>query len=95
VETYQAKTALDVENLRKVLAVALKDEAKLGMDVVKSGAATPAGPGVAGVPLDVTFHWRNNAGVNKKKEAAVRLELSRTAAGWRLGACRATEKVSF
>jgi hypothetical protein len=33
--------------------------------------------------------------VNKKKEAAFRLELARSAEGWGLASCRATDKLGF
>jgi hypothetical protein len=93
VETYQAKSALDVTNLRKVLDIALKPEAKFEASVLKVEAPSVAKPET--VDALFRFEWRNNAGVNKKKDAPVRLELKQAAGGWQLAACRATEKVSF
>ena len=95
VETYQAKTAQDVTNLRKVLDVALKAEAKLEASELKRGAPVARGRLAMEVPLELRFNWRNNAGVNKKKEAPFRLELSKTSAGWKLASCRASEKLGF
>jgi Bacterial Ig-like domain (group 2)/PEGA domain len=94
VETYQAKTARDVSNLRKLLDVALRPEAELTAAEVKRGVAAPVAQNVE-IPLQLRFTWRNNAGVNRKKEAAFRLALSRTSAGWRLASCRAEEKLGF
>jgi hypothetical protein len=94
VEIYQAKTAQDVSNLRKVLDVALRREADFAAAAVKLGPAAPAGQDVE-MPLQLRFSWRNSMGANKKKEAAFRLALTRTGTGWQLASCRAEEKVGF
>jgi hypothetical protein len=93
VQTYQARTAQDVMNLRKILEVAIKPEAEL------AATATPVSAPSSSVPVSVDarlrFTWRNNAGVNKKKEAVFRVELAKAASGWGLAACRATGKLGF
>jgi hypothetical protein len=93
VAVYQAKTALDVTNLRKLLDVALRDEAKLEAAALKMGTPSADKPG--SVDALLRFSWRNNAGVNKKKEAPFRVELEPEGATWKLAACRATEKLGF
>jgi hypothetical protein len=93
VEAYQAKTAQDVTNLRKILEVAIKP----GADLAATAAPVSAPSSTAPVSVDarVRFTWRNNAGVNKKKDAAFRVELAKTPSGWGLAACRASEKIGF
>jgi hypothetical protein len=92
VEAYNAQTAQDITNLRKILDVALRSESDF-----KAAAADPGPPALKGTEasLPLRFSWRNNAGVNKKKDAAFRVELAKTAEGWRLASCRATEKIGF
>jgi serine/threonine protein kinase len=93
VEIYQAKTAQDVTNLRKILEVAIKPGADLGATVAPVSAPSSTPP--VSVDARVRFTWRNNAGVNKKKDAAFRVELAKTPSGWGLAACRASEKIGF
>jgi serine/threonine protein kinase len=93
VGVYQAKTALDVTNLRKLLDVALRAEAQLEAAALKMGTPSADKPG--SVDALIRFSWRNNAGVNKKKEAPFRVELKPEGATWKLAACRATEKLGF
>ncbi len=93
VGAYHAKTALDVTNLRKVLDVALRAESQFEAAAVKMGTPSPDKPG--SVDALLRFSWRNNAGVNKKKEAPFRVELKPEGATWKLAACRATEKLGF
>jgi hypothetical protein len=97
VEIYQPKTAQDISNLRKVLDVAIKPEADFGAEHLKVGAARPPSAVATSVeiPLEIRFSWRNNAGVNKKKDAPFVLELAKGTAGWELASCRASEKISF
>jgi hypothetical protein len=92
VEAYKAQTAQDITNLRKILDVALRGESDF-----KAAAADNGPPALKGTEasLPLRFSWRNNAGVNKKKDAAFRVELAKTAEGWRLASCRATEKIGF
>jgi serine/threonine protein kinase len=92
VQAYQPKTAQDVANLRKILELAIRPGAAFAATAtaVSAPSSTPVG-----VDARVRFTWRNNAGVNKKKDAAFRVELNKGAAGWELAACRATEKVGF
>ena len=94
-ETYQAKTRGDVENLRKLLETALRKEAELAAAEVKRGTVASPGPATAEVPLQLRFSWRNNGGVNKKKEIPFRLELAKAASGWKLASCQSTEKLNF
>jgi hypothetical protein len=93
VEAYQAKTAQDVTNLRKILEVAIKPGADLGATAAPVSAPSSTAP--VSVDARVRFTWRNNAGVNKKKDAAFRVELAKTPSGWGLAACRASEKIGF
>ncbi len=93
VGVYQAKTALDVTNLRKLLDVALRTEAQLAAAAVKMGTQSAETP--RSMDARLRFSWRNNAGVNKTKEAPFRVELKPDGATWKLAACRATEKLGF
>ena len=93
VDAYQAKTAQDVTNLRKILDVAIRPGADFKAAVADSEEAEPAQGGK--VPLRLRLSWRNNAGVNKKKEAPFVLEMSKTAEGWRMASCRAAEKLGL
>jgi serine/threonine protein kinase len=95
VNVYQAETAQDVVNLRKILDLALRKGAELTASEVKVGAPAPPTPQKVEYPLQVQFTWRNNAGVGKKKEIPFRLELTKGRSEWRLASCRATEKVGF
>jgi hypothetical protein len=92
VQAYKAQTAQDITNLRKILDVALRKESDF-----KAAAVDQAPPALKGTEASLPFRftWRNNAGVNKKKDVAFRVELAKSAEGWRLGSCRATEKIGF
>lgn len=93
VEVYQAKTADDVQNLRKLLDVALKSGAEFSAIPVEVGAMSATTP--TSLDAKFRFNWRNNAGVNKKKDAAMHLNVARGPKGWHLASCRATDKLSF
>ena len=93
VQTYQAKTAQDVMNLRKILEVAIKREA--GLAATATTLSAPSSTVPVSVDAQLRFTWRNNAGVNKKKDTVFRVELTKAPSGWELAACRATGKVGF
>lgn len=93
VDAYKPKTAQDITNVRKILEVALRGGADLA--ATATAVSAPSSSPAVGVDARVRFTWRNNAGVGKKKDVAFRVELTKTAAGWELAACRATEKVDF
>jgi hypothetical protein len=93
VDAYKAQTAQDVTNLRKILDVAIRPGADFKAAVVESEKPEP--PQGAKVPVRLRLSWRNNAGVNKKKDAAFVLEMSKTAEGWRMASCKAAEKLGL
>jgi len=93
VDAYQPKTAQDSANLRKIMQIASRGGTGLAATATAVSAASTTAP--VGVDARVHFTWRNNMGVNKKKDTPFRVELNKGAAGWELAACRATEKVAF
>ncbi len=92
VQAYKAQTAQDITNLRKILDVALRKESDF-----KAAPVDQAPPTLKGTEASLPFRftWRNNAGVNKRKDVAFQVELGKSAEGWRLASCRATEKIGF
>jgi hypothetical protein len=92
-DAYKPQTAQDSANVRKILEMASRGGTDLAATATAVSVASTTAP--VGVDALVHFTWRNNVGVNKKKDAAFRVELNRGAAGWELAACRATEKVGF
>jgi hypothetical protein len=93
VDAYKPKTAQDSANVRTILGMASRG----GTDLAATATAVSAASTTAPVSVDarVRFTWRNNVGVNKKKDVPFRVELQQAAAGWELAACRATGKVGF
>ena len=75
-DAYKPKTAQDSANMRKILEVA-GGGARTGLGATATAVSAASTTAPVGVDARVHFTWRNNMGVNKKKDAPFRVELNK------------------